>query len=1372
MRYWITILFLFIFCSNIFSQQSPKRFYLDPYNPEYADSVILVKFKQETGATSLKKASVSQVFQVIKNRLRVLEVEPVFPNARAPQIRLFKGPAGKEHKVRDLRTVYKIRYGDAVDPKKAAKEIEKLDGVEYAEPDYYFYTMGWLYDENTIQSSGSFSKPANTYPDDPLYQSGDQWYIDAVNAPAAWDSTTGDTSQIIGIIDTGVDWHHPDLDDNIWVNWAELNGISGVDDDNNGYVDDIRGWDFVNNDNDPMDDNSHGTHVAGIAAAESNNGVGIAGIAWNARVMPVKVLQSSGRGNASDLAAGINYAAQNGATVINMSLGSYAESQTVKIALENAYAYAILVAAAGNDKFPIEGKPVAFPMFPACYSFVLGVQASNQVGKLTLFSNYDPSGPVEINNEFNHNYEILAPGVSIMSCVPNGGYKKFNGTSMASPIVSGAVALIKSTIPQISNEEIFVRLIQGSNGINIMQSLILQPVPDLHFVSYTITDTLPGDDNDGRVDAGETIQLYINIKNAGGKADSVWTKLKFGEFEDTTTANIIKSTSYIGDMSAYATLTGEPDPFKIQISPNVVNDRDIVFEVLIGCSGSNDTVKQEIIVHVENGEELAGVMDTTLVLTSDKLWLVLQSFRVGANGKLIIKPGVTLKIGGGVYIDVKGQVIAKGTADSVITFTSTNGTGAGFFRNTVPMVPDTFVYCHFKYLGNPLGKPGDTWDQGVFYVDHCLFEEITPAPQVNTSTLISGVKELRHSIVRNINGNTPFSTNYGQIIENNVFFNLRNVEWAFRSNLDGVSVKFNNFVYNSNNQTWGGSNPDYAAVFKITTNNPDFLYNNIINNDRFLSSSGTQDIINLPNQYWGMSTGGYEEQLWDFWDNSSLPMFDINPVLEIPNSRAHGIVWKVEINGINPHEEHLDPIGSGVCRFEVYFNRPMDTTYTPFLTFGVREPYTQHIVRDSARWSPDSTVWTAYYTVGLETGDGIQTIRVANARDNEGFEIPIENQRFKFVIQAAGAAATEFIATPGIGKVDLAWPVANTPDILGYNIYRFQKLTDSTYTDTVMINSQLILDSTYTDFDVIPDTTYYYLYTVVGTDMKESDFSKSVAAMPYNASPGDANGDLTINVLDITTIVSYLLNQNPQPFIFDAADVKKDGEINVLDIVTVINIVMGGQMQKIAASNDQEESMILSPNYVRLENVSNISALRLVVVGKNLSRNDVKPGNLLKRMEYAFHVNNDTLYLVVYNLKNEGFANDAGELFKLSRGEIENVLDIQAADRTGHFVNVETVGTATLIPKDYMLFQNYPNPFNPITTIKYGLPEQQDVKIEIFNILGQKIRTFEVKNQPAGYHQLLWDGKNDDNVQVATGLYIYRLKAGRFVDSKKMLLIR
>ena len=231
--------------------------------------------------------------------------------------------------------------------------IEQLKGdknVEYAEPNYRFSINDFevasdiIYEKDLTPTKNT----STTVPNDPLYNQ--QTNITQTNIDDVWNEyTTGDGSQVVAILDTGVDYTHPDLEANIWINEAELNGVEGYDDDGNGYVDDIRGWDFINIDNAPLDDNMHGTHVAGIVGAVGDNGIGVAGAAWNVKLMPIKVFQSNGVGNSSTIAEGVNYAAANGATIQNMSFGSYAESATLKSALENAYASSFLVAAAGND---------------------------------------------------------------------------------------------------------------------------------------------------------------------------------------------------------------------------------------------------------------------------------------------------------------------------------------------------------------------------------------------------------------------------------------------------------------------------------------------------------------------------------------------------------------------------------------------------------------------------------------------------------------------------------------------------------------------------------------------------------------------------------------------------------------------------------------------------------------------------------------------------------------------------------------------------------------------------------------------------------------------------------------------------------------
>lgn len=257
--------------------------------------------------------------------------------------------------------------------------------------------------------------------------SNNAWDLNLVGAPVAW--AKGYTGQgiVVAVVDTGVDVTHADLNDNIWTNLGEISGNS-IDDDRNGFVDDVYGWDFVDRDNTPMDLNGHGTHVAGTIAAEQN-GFGVTGVAYNAKIMPIRVIGLDGGSNL-DVAAGIRYAADNGANVINLSLGGSASS-----AITDAVKYAtqegsLVVMAAGNDG----GNQ---PIFPGnlANQWGIAVGAIDINKKLANFS--DRAGAIPLNY-------VVAPGVNILSTFPNNTYQSLSGTSMATPHVSGVSALLLS----------------------------------------------------------------------------------------------------------------------------------------------------------------------------------------------------------------------------------------------------------------------------------------------------------------------------------------------------------------------------------------------------------------------------------------------------------------------------------------------------------------------------------------------------------------------------------------------------------------------------------------------------------------------------------------------------------------------------------------------------------------------------------------------------------------------------------------------------------------------------------------------------------------------------------------------------------------
>ncbi len=311
-------------------------------------------------------------------------------------------------------------------------------------------------------------------PNDPDFQ--EQWYLKQIKATESWHYSTGSEEVVVAVLDSGVDIDHPDLKNNIWVNADEVPG-DGIDNDNNGFVDDAVGWDFISDSPDPRPQTAlftevglnHGTAVAGLIAAEGNNREGISGVAWNVKIMPVRVISNIGGGNEQTVIKGIDYAIQNGADIINMSFVGFESDRSFFNALERAKESGVLVVAAAGNEQGENGEGLdldEIQMYPACYdsaewNLVLGVAATDTLDQKADFSNYGHDC-----------IDLSAPGVSIYttgvvgnSLSESGYLKNWSGTSLASPLVAGAAALIKSYKPKLSVSQIQDILINNADSV-------------------------------------------------------------------------------------------------------------------------------------------------------------------------------------------------------------------------------------------------------------------------------------------------------------------------------------------------------------------------------------------------------------------------------------------------------------------------------------------------------------------------------------------------------------------------------------------------------------------------------------------------------------------------------------------------------------------------------------------------------------------------------------------------------------------------------------------------------------------------------------------------------------------------------------------
>jgi subtilisin family serine protease len=448
--------------------------------------------------------------------------------------------------------------------------------VEYAEPNYLYHS----------DATGA---------NDPLFSQ--QWALQNVldtdvEAQDAWDTSTG-SDVLIGVLDSGIDRTHPDLVDNIFVNPNEIAG-NGIDDDGNGLVDDVHGWDFAYNTNDPSDALGHGTHIAGIIAARGNNGIGIAGLNWTARLLPIKCLRDSGLGSLDALLNSIEYARSMGVRVINASWGgpkSIALADAIRMVERDGI---LFVTSAGNDASPYGTE------YPASYDIdnIISVASIDSSGALSSFSNYGST------------IDLAAPGNSVLSCKPGGKYVRKSGTSMAAPHVTGAAALVWSYAPSLTASEVKALILGGvvrtgnltgvvkSGGrlslefLRTLDKSVPNPVTDLGVTQVesnevTLSWTASGDDgNVGRADVydarGSVNPITdANFDSAEVKADvpppavagSHETRVFGGLHPNTHYYFALKVQDDVGNKSSLSNLTeaSTTSAPELQVAPSSMN---------------------------------------------------------------------------------------------------------------------------------------------------------------------------------------------------------------------------------------------------------------------------------------------------------------------------------------------------------------------------------------------------------------------------------------------------------------------------------------------------------------------------------------------------------------------------------------------------------------------------------------------------------------------------------------------------------------------------------------------------------------------------------------------------------------------------------
>ena len=1318
----------------------------------YREGEVIVKFKQRVDVNTRTRRTNAQGVNRLLGSMGVTEMEALMPmtgrHVSATRVRAYNGQIVPQH---DMSRLYRLRFGvsDSLDVHRVVENLKALSEVELAEPNYVVYTLA----------------QGDEYTGEPLYSM--QWGLPAIGMPQLWQKPIVSSKRpVIAILDTGVDITHPDLVDNIWTNAHESEGEEEVDDDGNGYADDLHGYDFVNQTGRLGDWNGHGTHCAGIAAAVGNNGIGITGANPDALIMPVTVMQSDGTGDVATIIKGIDYAVANGADVISMSFGGYSYSIAEEQALAKAYTHAVLVAAAGNDCRTINHimcpvcHQLSSPMFPAAFTFVLGVEATDNAGARASFSNYDNDGPVFslYNEEQLYNYELRAPGVGIMSTYPGGKYKQLNGTSMACPMVAGGISRLLQTKEYANKEMLFGDLIMTHKQVVDFPAVYAltdaDRRPSLSLVTYLLNDSTGGD-GDLRPDAGETIALYPTLRNAWGMAENIRFTLEVAENEDPTIVEILDSEAAFGKpLSAYGkNISATPLRFKLR--DDCADGRHIRLLLKATCDNTDEVLQEEITLTAENGVEIGGLINEEMTLYPGVNYIVTKNLATTDKAVLTIKPGTVLKLKDNIQINFKlGEVHCVGKPDSMIVFTAADNL---VYPNIQIMHLDTIEYVRVENLSIDELNYGSSETIGKS-LNNCVI--VNNVFGKNTSIFQHTEAVCNSNLINNVCDGRFVCSNYSE-------FHPKIVE---NTNIIGNQFE----VLNSSTKT------DFIDVRNIHSSNS---FGNILYNSSELpgigwyqSASFSLEIASVYTPEYPSYFGSAREDIVSNWiydiDHPVRPygfgQVDLSNMLTRPSAEAHGIVWKVVVNGYDAQDEFemLPPLGVGKHKFEVYFSRPMDVSVPPTIAMGVRPPYTQHLIAEEGSWSADSLVYTAYLTIDGKMGtDGLNRIYVSGARDNEYFEIPDEKYRFNVQVAAAGSMATGLMAEAGLGKVSLTWETdeEDFEDLLGYNIYRYTLDTLGVSSDSIIVNPTVLeSDATeYVDYDVVPGTTYYYVIKQLTTSLSSHALSNAVAATPLTAQKGDANGSMSVDVADVVSEVAYMTNQNPQPFIFEAADVNSDLQVNILDVVGTLNLILT-PADAMAAAVNSTATYTVENGILYVESPVALGGVQVKLKADKGS--EFTALEALDGFEQAGTWQSDDEYLfLAYSMVGRTIATGRQPLLRIGDARISEVV---LSDRTGN--NVMAIdGNATGLGavNGMQMKLPYPNPFGNTLHIPYiiGQEGQHRVSITVCDMAGRLIHKHSAVNG-FGEYTYTWNTGG----RLANGLYLVSL----YVDGKLMHTVK
>ncbi len=1311
--------------------------------PLYAPGKIVVKFKSgssEFNYDPAKSVRSKTEFASINAKLYkwdVQQADKTFAKAKRPF----------DTSKTDLSCVYELSFAADVDVAAIAADIAACENVEYAEPVYLYKQFEIPYDPNF----------------------GYQNYLQTVMLDKAWDVGKGSKDIIVAVIDDGVDWHHEDLAENIWNNLGEdVNGdgqitdadVNNFDDDGNGYIDDFRGWDFIHvpddwstylqplddsdgkiPDNDPYGMGGHGTHVAGIAGAVSDNGIGIAGASWGCSIMPLKcgwVAQGYLESFIYEGYKAIFYAVDNGANIINMSWGGEGYSKLHQDLVNYAWEHGVFViASAGNYASDT-------PIYPGAYNHVFNVAGTgNDNDQVYSFTNYGDW------------IDISAPGVTIYSTLNDNNYGYKSGTSMAAPLVAGIAGLLWSQYPDWSLDQITDQLIAtadniddvnpdyrgllGAGRVNAFRALTESPSL-IKIESLTIDDS-KGNAN-GVFDAGETVELFVALKSIYKDVENVLVSITTQDIY----VSIDVSDINFGNLDRNVSVSNLMTPFVLTASQDTPEDYPVLLEVqILGNDGAY--------VRTESRKITINPLYKTHNINNIKFSISgfgIYGYYDGTNTHT--QQGEGFQYPKGSMNALRSGSFWAGTSSENVADCSSSGSSYDWI--TVDGGELEFNETNFSDQdGNALfNDSGNSSSMGLIVLQQS-FAWNDPADEdyiILEYTLVNTSDEELSDLYAGLYMDWDIMTKAG---------NFNSVNYDYESGFGYMTAE------GANNYGTCVLYPETAGFRAID-----------LGQDQYT-------VLQDEKKYQYLSQG--------FSIVSSNEAHDwANVISAGPFTLAPGKVQKVAFAVLGGND--LSDIKANVAaarqkHFSGWLNDIM-IDFSPLPdTENIDNPYpvqadissvTENITAAALYWRVEGE--TQFETLPMELKIGktwYAEIPAQNDKEIEYFfSINNDNEQSAFSPATAPALPYHFYA-----GADTIRPVIN----------------EMTQLENTLFKGPFVIESNISDNFGVDTTNVQLIYYL----NDEGPFTKKMNKAANDIFSAELAFD---RALEIGDRISYYIS---------AFDISNAANNALSDIITfdIVDFLLVDDFEDDRDIWDYDNGYVWDYSYTAYEGyysyaytyayalMSNYTEDAALTAGYDFSQNMdlalqyyVKSG-LEDGDSCLLQVTRDGIEWQTFkSYTGQGGDEWIKESFSMTeytgpgndnvRFRFRLVLDDDDVSDDGIYIDYigfkvnSTSGIDDIdkdrIPTVFRLEQNYPNPFNPETVISFDLPQPEYTELTVFNVLGHKVATLLKTPMNAGSHQIVWNGKDANGNQAASGVYFYQLKSGTFNKIKKMILLR